>query len=77
MENKKDNLVIGCRHILEAGKVNKKIRVFEVLEDTFTCVRCAVKMPKTKKEFMDMFVTLCRDCVERISKNKFRRKYGK
>lgn len=64
----KTKLVIACRHILEAGKNNKKIKMFEVLKDTFVCSECAENEPKNKKEFMDMFVTLCEDCIKDIKK---------
>lgn len=58
-----EKLVIGCKHILEAANKGKKIRAIEVLEETFVCAKCAKKEPKTKKEFMDMFVSMCKDCI--------------
>ena len=60
----KDNVVLGCRHILKALKDKKKIKMIEVLDDTFTCEKCAKHEPKTKKQFMDMFVTICRKCIK-------------
>lgn len=58
------NLVICCTHILKSLKAKKKIKMFEVLKDTFVCEKCAEKEPKTKKEFMKMFATVCRDCIK-------------
>lgn len=57
------NLVIVCHHILNSLKAGEKFSMNEVLEDTFTCNACARNEPKTKKEFMDMFVSVCRDCI--------------
>lgn len=58
------NLVVCCHHILTALKAKKKIKMFEVLKDTFTCEKCAENEPKTKKAYMAMFVTVCRDCIK-------------
>jgi len=60
----KTKLVICCHHIMEALKNNKKIKKIEVMEETFVCPKCAKNQPKTKKEFMDMFTTICEHCLK-------------
>ena len=65
---KKQDLVIVCKHIFSSCKKDKEIIVEEVLEDTFTCVKCSKNQPKTKKAFMDMFITLCRCCLKKVAK---------
>jgi len=49
---------------MEALKNNKKIKKIEVMEETFVCPKCAKNQPKTKKEFMDMFTTICEHCLK-------------
>lgn len=58
------NLVVCCVHILKAVRAKKKIAMFEVLKDTFTCKKCAENEPKTKKAYMAMFVTVCKGCIK-------------
>lgn len=67
-EHKKDNLVIVCRHIFSACEKGKSLLVKEVALETFTCYKCAKNQPKNKKEFMDMFITLCKCCLKEVIK---------
>lgn len=60
----KIKLVICCHHIMDALKTKKKIKKIEVLNETFACPACAKNQPKTEKEFMDMFITVCEHCLK-------------
>lgn len=65
-EHKKENkqrLVLVCKHILKAREKKEEITIEQVEKDLFVCLKCEKKMPKTKKEFMSMFVSLCSGCL--------------
>ena len=62
-KNNHKNLVIACNHLFE---LPKKV-AFEVLDETYACEVCAENEPKTEEEFMAMFQTICKDCLEKNS----------
>ena len=57
------NLVVCCSHILKALQAKRKIQMFEVLPETFVCSKCERNEPKTKKDYMKMFNTVCKGCI--------------
>lgn len=63
MSELEKDLVLGCNHILKALESGEAITINEVLEETFACDVCAKKEPQSQKEFMDMFATICKGCI--------------
>lgn len=64
------NLVVCCSHILTALRTKKDIAIFEVLPDTFACQKCSKKEPRNEKEYLKMFNTVCKGCINSNKKTK-------
>jgi len=65
-QQKSDHLSVACHHILKALNNGKKIKIYEVMPKTFTCLKCSKKEPQTEKQFMYMFVTICDCCIDSL-----------